>query len=138
MVQVLMVVLGIILTSALTLTAVSYFGDIAGKSSSDAQTAALLNEAVQVTGAYDMYSLHKAEVPTAMTDLIGAEDYLRSDLTGSWVIANGAASLTSVHGDTINDNTCEEVNMKLGLGASIPLCSDPVPTGATSYCCSDL
>jgi hypothetical protein len=119
---------------------VIYFGDISESSISKADVAKVLNESIQITSAFDMYTISNAGGSATISELKDAE-YLLSSFPSGWGIQDGVATVSSIEGATIEDATCLAINQDLGivdnpddLVTGLYDCTAP-PAGAVSFCC---
>jgi len=90
MFQLIVAVISIALVAALAIASIFYGGEAFTKSSDKAHVTALVNQAQQISGAYQLYKTDNGTAPATIADLVSG-GYLASLPTPPKVAADGAA-----------------------------------------------
>lgn len=130
MFQLIVAVISIALVAALAIASIFYGGDAFTKSSEKANVTALINQAQQISGAYQLYKTDNGAAPTAIGDLTaGTVPYLASIPTApkvalstdSWDLGtNGSTPVAEIDlkglaADLATDSVCVEVAKQAGV-----------------------
>jgi type II secretory pathway pseudopilin PulG len=130
-------IISIALVAALALATIYYGGNAFNRGSAEAKASQLINEGQQINGAVamakaDVASGSLATAPATVKDL--SPLYL-AQVPGNWdsagVTNTATGTVTTLATATISDDVCKAVNVKAGIGSSIPA---TVPTDKVYGC----
>jgi hypothetical protein len=132
MFNIIIIVIAVVLVAAITAATLYYGGSSYHNQGRVADAATILNGGSQIKGAVEVYrNDHAGSNPATLNDLV-TTSYLKSVPPGTWNYDGQYATQ-----DVAQQDTCYDVNVKLGYGRIIPTCADAAYLHKPVCCTTD-